>query len=186
MAVKTSWTAGQVLTAADLTDTFAAKAATPTFTLINAGGTALTGATSVTVSGISGKNWLLIRVEGASSASVSSYISLQFNGDAASNYSQVGLIISNAVAASSLAATTVINLGRMGTAAADTVSAQLILHGTKAAGIMPLAVGSSTSAATGDARSSVGHYVASAAITSVTVISSVGNFDAGTIYVYGA
>ena len=45
MAIKTSWTAGQVLAAADLTDTFAAKSpsASPTFT----GTVTLTGATIV-------------------------------------------------------------------------------------------------------------------------------------------
>lgn len=164
----------------------AAKAASPTFTLLNAGGTLLTGATSVTVGSFSGLNWLFVRVDGASSASASSYFSLQLNADAGSNYMHTGLLVSNAVAQSERNGSSSIFVGRMGAAAADTVSMQMLITGTKSAGLMPFILGSSTSATGGDARSAVGHYAASAGLTSVKITSSVGNFDAGTIYVYGA
>jgi hypothetical protein len=75
MAIKTSWTAGQVLAAADLTDTFAAKApsASPTFT-----GTAdFTGAT---VLGI-GSGFTYI---GSATASASS--SIVMNGVFSASY----------------------------------------------------------------------------------------------------
>jgi hypothetical protein len=64
MAVKTSWNAGDVLTAADLTDTFAAKApsASPTFT----GTVDLTGAT---VTGLAAAGLTLITTQAFTTAS---------------------------------------------------------------------------------------------------------------------
>ena len=87
-------TANQVLTVDSSTATglkwaTPSAGASPTFSLINAGGTALTGATTVTVSGISGYDKFYILIDGASSANVSSEIIVQLN-TATTNYFGVG------------------------------------------------------------------------------------------------
>jgi hypothetical protein len=64
----------------------------PTLTLLNSGGTSLSGSTT-TISGISGKQWLFISVVGASTNTASSsLIGVQFNGDTGSNYPQAGIL----------------------------------------------------------------------------------------------
>jgi hypothetical protein len=60
----------------------------PNYALINAGGTALTGAATITISGISGKKDLFIIIDSGSSANASSEFSIRFNADSAANYFQ--------------------------------------------------------------------------------------------------
>jgi trimeric autotransporter adhesin len=60
------------------------------WSLLNAGGTSLTGAATITVSGISGKNQLFVIIDEASSASTQSTISIRFNTDSGVSYTQWG------------------------------------------------------------------------------------------------
>jgi hypothetical protein len=90
-------TVGQVLTVnsgATAPEWAAAPAAGANWTLLNAGGTLLTGATTITVSGISGADKIMVVIgENVSSANASSEISVRFNSDTGSNYASFGSTI---------------------------------------------------------------------------------------------
>lgn len=184
-------TAGQVLTVnSGATAPEWATPATPTsnFTLINAGGTALTGAATITVSSISAKNKLRIVIQSGSSANASSEFRLRFNTDSTTKYDRVNWLY-NGTATNpdvSFATDTYVDLGQMGNNASNTVSVMIDVDGCNATG---LKVGSWTSYAGGTSYDTAnGHftYSGTSTISSVSLISSTGNFDAGTIYVYGA
>jgi len=90
-------TAGQVLTVN--TGATAPEWVTPagsatTYTLLNAGGTALSGS-SVSVTGISGKNKLFVYVQGMSSTAASAYCLGYINNDTGGNYRWFGIKFSN-------------------------------------------------------------------------------------------
>lgn len=190
---------GQVLTA-DSTAATGMKWATGSvsgsnFSLLNAGGTALTGAATITVSGISGKEKLIVIVEQASSASAASRLSIRFNADSGANYvtggvqmatpSSYGQGISNQQIG--LAATS-LELGYLGGSAVDTLSAGIRIDGCSTTGGKSFNsnAGVDGSTATKYMNQVSGLYMGSAAITSVSIISGTGNFDAGKIYVYGS
>jgi hypothetical protein len=186
---------GQILTVAGGVPSWAtATAAGTNWSLVNAGGTALTGATTITVSGISGADKLMIMVAGASSANVSSLFSLRINADSGANYNQYGLentadasyntgvfAIRDSTSGTSLA------FGKMTSSANGIVSGYCQITGGNASGakMLHLAVGASNPAGSTQMQNSTGGYwTGSATISSVSIISSTGNFDAGTIYVY--
>jgi hypothetical protein len=160
------------------------------FALINSGGTALTGAATITVN-VSGKNILYVRVVTASSANAASTFTLRLNADSAANYiyssiyerdgSAYGLT-DNATGATSCA------FGVMGNDQTSTVSGHALISGANAAGVKPIQLNSSSLGdnTTNRSYSLTGAYLGSSVISSVSIISSSGNFDAGTIYVYGA
>lgn len=163
-----------------------------TFTLLNAGGTALTGSATITVSSLSGYNQLYVTWDGASSATSAATITLRFNSDSGSNYRRSGMWFgwgaANAVTGnggSSTGATSLI-AGQTASDAATDGAGGFHIFGTNSTGIKPY-IGWGTGLATGgEAWLSSGHYAGTSVISSVSIISSGGNFDAGTIYVYGA
>lgn len=191
-------TNGQVLTADSTASTgmkwAAAAGGSKSWSLVNAGGTALTGATTITVSGITKDN-LMILIQGASSTAGRSYW-FTFNSDTASNYRVYGLrIYGNSTWAAS-------NVGRdTGSSSSITVAAQSSDAGADVAGYMRVEACKSTSnvktywttfgagAFTGNAQeaySNGGLYVGTSAITSVSFNCNTNNFDAGTMFVYEA
>lgn len=166
---------------------------TPSFALINTGGTALSGSSTVTVSGISNKNDLYIFASGVTGGDGNSYgtITLRFNTDSGSNYEYVASydmiqstgtnpfvgLNSKSASATSIA----INGDKMPVTLAIRVS------GASGSGVKPViyncigTVGNDyMSRTTGQ-----GSYKGTSAISSVSFICS-GNFTAGTVYVYGA
>lgn len=160
----------------------------PDFQLINAGGTALTGAQRITVN-VSGKNALAIWIDGASSASAGSTMRLEINADTGSNYYAAGLRKSGAstLEADSDNGGANFKWGCPGNSAADTLTAFITIDGTNATGIKPISVSSKASGTTSSLSYAWnGFYAGTSAVTSVRVYSDTGNFDAGTIYVYGA
>lgn len=192
-------TNGQVLTA-DSAESTGIKWATPsagtdTWTLLNAGGTALTGATTITVSGITSSK-LFVQVVGASSANSLSYIGVRVNTDTGTNYpsSRNSFDYAATVAATDFYNDTdltsnFILLGRMGNSASNTVGGFVSIENCTSTSRKPwVSVGGPTAGSGTSARvvSGQGFYIGTSAITSVSVNSSTGNFDAGTIYVYGA
>jgi hypothetical protein len=60
------------------------------WSLLNAGGTALTGASTITVSGISGVDKILVVIDNAKATSVSGTLGVRLNTDTASNYYSFG------------------------------------------------------------------------------------------------
>jgi hypothetical protein len=179
-------TAGQILKvnsgATALEWGTATASATDNFQLLNAGGTALTGAATITVSSISNINRIYVRIIGASSVSASSYFLFRMNTDSGANYE-------HAITGSDNEANTAANnflLGRMGTAAGDSFNGFFLIDGTNAAGRKPfqgIGVGNGGSARWYNVS---GSYFGTSTISSVSIISETGNFDAGTIYIYGA
>lgn len=161
------------------------------FALINAGGTALTGAATITVN-VSGKNQLYVRVDSASSANLASSFSIRLNADSGSNYvySSIYALDASAPTINTLNSTgaTSCVFGVMGNDQTSTVSGHVLISGTNAAGAKPIELNSVSLLDNTSNRSYslTGAYLGSSAITSVSIISSSGNFDAGTIYVYGA
>ena len=159
------------------------------FTLINAGGTALTGATTITISGISGKNSLLILVDGGSSANASSTFKVRFNSDSGGNYGAVGLQINNATASNTggFFGGDAISVAKMTNSAGGAVAFNMIVSGTNSTGRKWVSCSSGGDIGTGsEFKAITGWYSGASAISSVSLISSTGNFDAGTIYVNGS
>jgi len=184
---------GQVLTVSGGVPSWAtASGWSPNYQLLNAGGTALTGATTVTVSGISSINSLYIIVDGVLTANVSSLLQLQLNADAGANYQQV----THTVQAGTPNVTNAdysglwgnsIYFATLATNAANTARVNFQIDGTGTAGLKTI---SFTAWADGYANTFMhtgnGAYKGTSAISSVSIKSSNGNLDAGTIYVYGA
>lgn len=182
-----------VLTADSSTATglkWAASAApTTAWTLINAGGTALTGAATITVSGISGQNQLMIIVRGASSANALSEMTLRLNADTASNYIQVGSKITNSGDTYQNLSQTAFSLGKQDNNANGKLVAGMWLSGTNSTNIKvghQYGFGENFGSAQQEGFLTFNTYSGSSTISSVSIISSTGNFDAGTIFVYGA
>jgi len=192
-------TNGHVLTADSSTATglkwAAAPAAGASWSLVNSGGTALTGATTITVSGISAADKIMVFVHGASSANASSEIKLYFNSDSAnSKYNVYGNEFEMASTYSADIATTInentqnqIIFGKMSGNNGSSVAGYLLLTGGTTTGTKTFQFSSGARATTSNLekfRNAGGWYEATAATTSVSIVSSTGNFDSGTIYVY--
>lgn len=189
---------GQVLTADSTATTgmkWAAGGTTASnYSLLNAGGTALTGATTITVSGISGKEKLMIVIAQGSTANATSTISLRFNSDSGTNYTHAGLMLTAPSAYAvgymnqqSNISTTKIDLNIQANASDQWTAGIRLDGGTSTGGKSYTSIaGIDGSTATKYSYLLQGVYLGSATISSVSVISSVGNFDNGTIYVYGS
>ena len=184
-------TAGYLL-AVDSGETTGLKwAAAPTsganWSLLNAGGTALTGAATITISGISGKDKILVQVRGASSASVESTIGIRINGDTASNYKQSGGQVVNGTASAYDTDESAIVTGSMSTNAASIVNAVVEISGGNASGVKAFLSSGGGTAAGGAGqvwRGGGGVWDNSATISSISVFSFTGNFDAGNVFIY--
>ena len=187
-------TTGQILTVSGGVPTWAAAAGGgANWSLLNAGGTALTGAQTITVSGISSKDQIMILVDAASSGSTSN-IGIRLNTDTASNYFRYGFndVAPNAYSRDSFnraqGSSSVIPLTES-MAAGDAVSGYVLLSGCNASGVK---IYNSIGAQSNDFSTTArrfglgGYYNSSSTISSVSIFSSTGNFDAGTIYVYAS
>ena len=192
-------TTGQYLTKQTNTDLDFAWAGNPAsnYSLLNAGGTALTGAATITVSGISGMNKLMVIVDGASSASASSRIGIRVNADTTAGfhefYGQEVIGYTAYTKAQLLGAKlsqTSWSLGLMATLATSTVTGYCQIDGCNATGIKTMNLaGGGLNISTGDSQylyAGGGIYKGTSTVSSISVISGTGNFDAGTVYVYGS
>ena len=183
-------TNGYALVADSSTSTglkWAAATADTSFTLLNSGGTALTAAATVTVN-VSSYNQYFIKIEQASSANASSALRIRLNSDSAGNYgiTKVGLE-GTAVASTFGFSETLFDLANMGTADTNAMNGFVAIHGGKGSGIKYItAVVRGAGSTTNNSYSTHGMWDNSAAITSISFISSTGNWDNGTVYIYGA
>lgn len=165
------------------------------WTLLNAGGTSLTGATTITVSGISGADAIMVLVQSGSGATAGAFLSFRFNTDSNNNYYPAGLraIAEGTYGAGFMramegTATNEIRFTRISNNAGGNCGAGLIMTGCNASGVKVFnATGSYYSSASNqDAEMYAvnGIYNSSSTISSVSVISSSGNWDNGTVFVY--
>ena len=191
-------TNGQVLTADSTAATglkWASASATSSYSLINTGGTSLSGSTIVTISGISGMNALKIIIVDASQGTASYPVIIRFNGDTAANYDFAGPQYSapTTYAASSYSdfsttAFTRIEVGTMSTSVTSRVGAYVDVVGCNSTGFKSFTYAGSGNSATGSGQQATwggGIYKGTSTISSITVTGS-GSFDSGTVYVYGS
>lgn len=185
---------GDVLTVAGGVPSWAAPAgAGANWSLLNAGGTSLTGAQTITVSGISGADKIMVVLDQASSASANSRINVRLNTDTGNNYNQYGVEITGAVAygagnyISVRAITSRFYIGYMQNTASSTVSGAITLSGCNSSGVKQMsAVGSGNDASSSLQRCYMtqGYYNSSSTISSISVFSELGNLDGGDVFVY--
>lgn len=168
----------------------AATSSGANFTLLNAGGTALTGATTITVSGISGQDKLAILIDNSSSVNTNYTLSVRFNSDTGSNYARFGLYLQSTTSQQneqSSFSDDRIYLASSGTSSPGSVVAGYVMvDGCNASGVKRwwgIAGGNGTAAVT---YPTGGVYKGTSTISSVSILSSNGNFDNGTVYVYGS
>lgn len=166
------------------------------WSLLNSGGTALTGSQTVTVSGISGKDKILILLAGAGSASASSYIGVRINTDSGTNYTQRGSGINGA---SSWASGNVgtfetdsaqyIYVGGMSGATGSTIQGYVQITGCNSSGVKAFTLNGSGTPTGNNGQWAVtggGVWTVADTVTSVSAYSGTGNFDSGTMYVYAS
>lgn len=187
-----------VLTADSTTATglkWAAVSSGANWSLVNAGGTALTAATTITVSGISNADKIMILIDSASSVNAADFMSIRFNSDSGTNYNQFGgiYIFDSAYAAGNFGgqvATSAaqIRLALMGSNANSAMSGYLQMSGCNSSGAKVFqSAGFSSAGTSGNGQRhwmTGGYYNSSSTISSISIISGSGNFDSGTIYVY--
>lgn len=189
---------GTVLTA-DSGETTGLKWATPSsasnFSLIATG--TLTGAATITVSGLSNLNNIYVMINEASSASASSSIQLRLNADSGSNYDYFyyDLTANSTYSVSSIFdANATLNqaqffLGKMSDSASSRVIGYCKIEGGATAGqkMIQFATGGTPSSGNNSKfTNGSGVWDNTSTITSISLISTIGNFDGGTFLVYGA
>jgi hypothetical protein len=162
------------------------------WSLLNAGGTALTGAATVTVSGISGKDKIMVLITEASSNTSSNALLVRFNTDTGNNYYNYGFksdLRGTYDAGTQSALWSGVNnsiwLGEMGVASAQ-ASGFVLLSGCNSTGVKVYnAGGGSTYGGSQSTQQSLGGYYNSAStISSVSLFTGGGNWDNGTVFIY--
>lgn len=153
------------------------------WTLLNAGGTSLSGSTT-TISGISAKDKIMIVVTNASTAA-DFQVRFRFNTDTGNNYYHAGQTWgrtnNNGFAQTPQNYIPIAYVA----AAAEFGYGYLLLTGANASGVkvyQSLGGATDNSGAAGYAVG--GWYDSSSTISSISVVASAGSFDAGTVYVY--
>jgi hypothetical protein len=187
-------TNGQVLTADSTTATglkwAAAASGGANWSLLNTGGTALSGSATVTVSGISAKDKIMVIISGASTVTANYTATwLRLNTDSGQNYGTFGFTFLDGGASGAVNGTqeTQIPIARSTTDATNTMSGYALFSGCNASGLKIYnSSGMSNPGSGAYPRGYIigGYYSSSSTISSISVVSEAGNFDAGTVYVY--
>jgi hypothetical protein len=192
-------TNGQVLTADSTAGTGLAWAtptsSTESYSLLNAGGTTLTGATTITVSGLSGYNNLHIIIETASSANSSSSMTFKFNSSATNHTYYSGINQANSTYSASVFDTNygsnvgAVNFSKMASSASGVVVGYIKVYGSNTTAVKPFhysGAGSTSGGSSQELYNGGGYFDAASVISTFSLISSTGNFDGGKIYIYGS
>lgn len=188
-------TTGQVLTVAGGLPSWATPTAGGTggYTLLNAGGTTLSGAASYTISSIT-SNDLLIMIDGASSTNANSLTYITFNSSTTNHYYKgLRIIGQSSYAAGQFDQTSANNSNRIPIAYSSSSTSRpsygyCMVQACKSTAVKPFWYSGANDGGGGNGQwshSAGGYYDEAAAITSVTVGSASGNFNGGTLYIYG-
>jgi hypothetical protein len=187
---------GQILTVSGGVPSWAAPSGGAlTWTLLNSGGTTLSGSAKTTIS-FSAKKQLLILFEGASSVNASSFFQIRLNDDSATNYTSAGTFgrIYSPLDADLtnqpwwVDTFTEIRGGRMSTDANSQMWGSVIVTNADSTSykiFTAMGGGNRNGGNNAEVINQQGFYKGTSAITSVSFNSSTGNFDAGAVYVYG-
>jgi hypothetical protein len=154
--------------------------------ILNSGGTNLTGAATITLSGLSNLSRISILMNGASSVNAGSTVSLRFNSDATNNYGYAGNFQSSGTLTNAYNQNaTSIPVAKQGSSASNVVSALINIESCFSDGMNQYTLGSSADGTSTETFNWVGFYNGTK-ISSISFISSSGNFDGGIFYVFGA
>jgi hypothetical protein len=190
---------GNVLTVAGGVPTWATPAV-PTKSYSLRSTTTLTGASTITVSSLGGYDNFLFLISDWTSASASSQLTMRFNADSNNNYSYTGFNTAlgttydrQSINNMSVISANSIILGTLGTTTGAGLNggASVRLDGGNSTGFKSYTFFSGTlqdftSSTMARTNNGQGIYTGNAALTSVSVISSAGNFNGGTLRVYAA
>lgn len=147
----------------------------------------LSGAATVTFSGISNKSRLWLAVENISTVNTGVFVGIRLNAKTDSyGYAGIGVVGTAANPTFSNAASQ-IYLCQTSTTHTDTANSMVQLDGCFSAGMVTGTVGGVASGTSASAYQWNALFSLQAAqVTSVSVVSGSGNFDGGSITVYGA
>lgn len=182
-------TSGQVLTVSGGVPTWASpSSAAVSFTNIST--TTVNTGTSYTITGLSGYDKIRIFLHNVSqNGTTAPFLRLRFNSDSGANYYDYGAEISGGTTDdySGGQANDTIAIGRQSTTASDSVKGYIYLDGCKGTTdkIGWLEMGASGTTNKRSYRKGF-RYDASAEISSVTIYWSAGDFDAGTVDIWGS
>jgi len=147
----------------------------------------LTGAATITVSGISAKDKILVQIRAASSSTTNTNIGVRINGDTANNYKQSGSQVVNATESQYNSDFNMIFTGETSTNAASILSGYVFITGCNASGVKAFWATGGATAAGGSGqvvRTGAGIWDNSATVTSISIHDTSGNLDAGNVFVY--
>jgi hypothetical protein len=186
---------GNVLTVAGGVPTWAAPAGGggADFTLLNAGGTTLSGSTT-TVSGISGQNTLLVIIENGGISAANRNFRLRINTDTTTKYFYHGINISNPTSyaigflAGATGNDTYYPLGATSSNSATTFASGTFIYGANTTNLKVIDTCGAGAIGGGNTTQSFitkGYYSGTATVSSISIYSD-GTFNAGKVYVYGS
>jgi hypothetical protein len=188
-------TTGQVLTVAGGLPSWATPAGAASYSLLNAGGTALTGS-SVTVSGISGKETIYVLLSDVQMDTNEATMRIRINADTGANYQFYGsaYTVKTTYAASIFGSTgsggsgeTQINLAKSSSSGTSIYRGGFTIQAANSTGIKTVDTAGGFTNGSGENNTSNnfrGIYTGSSTVSSVTIFANTGNFSSGTVYVY--
>jgi hypothetical protein len=157
--------------------------------LINTGGTNLSGSATTSITGISGKQAVLVYLKNASMDTANSQVNLRINNDSGTNYTWNGVKQDAAANTTFPATTSYFAVSGNSSNIASVTNSTTIIMGTKATSgqmfIQNNGAGSASGGANQYGLSTNGFYTCSAAVTSIQIDATSGLFDAGQVFVYG-
>ena len=174
----------------------ATPAVTKSFSLLNAGGTAMSGTNSITISGISNMDDIYIFVNQWGSNN-GNQLGLRINADSTNKYGFAGMSARYDNSTSNAAIPTLlgiapngqsyIELGGQNGQTYTRFTSSIRISGGATSGVKMVQVISGADQYQGSAAAGMGQYTGTSTISSVTLFSTYPeNFSTGTIYVYGA
>jgi hypothetical protein len=184
-----------VLTVAGGVPTWAAPAGGggADFTLLNSGGTTLSGSTT-TVSGISGQNTLLVIISDGGISAANRNFRLRINTDTTTKYFYYGININNPTSyaidflAGATGNDTYYPLGATSSNSATTFASGTFIYGANTTNLKVIDTSGAGAIGGGNTTQSFitkGYYSGTATVSSISIYSD-GTFNAGKVYVYGS